>query len=123
MVGGWARDPPRGLPYNRRMRFGVAPLGLVLLIGSVSATAHPSSRSATRVAWQADDLPEGDGKKILQASCTACHDLTEITKFKGYYSRDDWRDIVRTMIAYGAMVKMSDVEVLVDYLTKNLGKK
>jgi cytochrome c5 len=70
-----------------------------------------------------DDLPEGDGKKILQASCTACHDLTEITKFKGYYSRDDWRDIVRTMIAYGAMVKMSDVEVLVDYLTKNLGKK
>ena len=111
------------------MRFGVAAaLGAVLLIGSVSvaahpSSAHPSSRDATRGAWQADDLPDGDGKKILQASCTACHDLTEITKFRGYYSRDDWRDIVRTMIAYGAMVKLSDVEVLVDYLTKNLGKK
>ena len=106
------------------MRFGVAAgLSAVLLISSVSAIAHPGSLGAPRVARQSDELPEGDGKKILQASCTACHELTEITKFKGYYTRDDWRDIVKTMIAYGAVVKESDVEVLVDYLTKNLGKK
>ena len=100
----------------------VATLGAVLL-ASVFTVAHPSSAGPPSVARQADDLPDGDGKKILQASCTACHDLTEITKFKGYYTRDDWRDIVKTMIAYGAMVKESDVQVLVDYLTKNLGKK
>lgn len=106
------------------MRFGVAAtLGAVILISSVSAAAHPASPRATRVMSQADDLPDGDGKKILQTSCTACHDLTEITKFKGYYTRDDWRDIVKTMIAYGAIVKESDVQVLVDYLAKNLGKK
>jgi cytochrome c5 len=70
-----------------------------------------------------DDLPEGDGKKILQASCTMCHDLTEVTKFKGYYTRDEWRDVVKTMVAYGAMVKPGDAEVLVEYLAKNLGKK
>jgi cytochrome c5 len=106
------------------MRFGIAAgLGAVLLISSVSAIAHPASLDAPRVARQSDELPEGDGKKILQASCTACHELTEITKFKGYYTRDDWRDIVKTMIAYGAVVKEGDVEVLVEYLTKNLGKK
>jgi cytochrome c5 len=106
------------------MRFGAAAgLITVLLIGSVSATAHPESPGAAHVARQSDELPEGDGKKILQASCTACHELTEVTKFKGYYTRDDWRDIVKTMIAYGAVVKESDVEVLVEYLTKSLGKK
>jgi cytochrome c5 len=69
-----------------------------------------------------DELPEGEGKKILEASCTTCHDLTEVTKFRGYYTRDEWRDIVRTMIEYGAKVQDKDVAVLVDYLTRTLGK-
>jgi hypothetical protein len=69
-----------------------------------------------------DPLPPGRGRDVLQASCTTCHDLTEVTKFRGYYTRDDWRDIVRTMIEYGAKVKDEDVNVLVDYLAKNLGK-
>jgi len=122
VLAAWREIAPR-LLYNRVMRFRVAAaLGAILLISSVSAVAHPSGLNATRVARQSDDLPDGDGKKILQASCTACHALTEITKFKGYYTRDDWRDIVKTMIAYGAIVKDRDVEVLVEYLYKNLGK-
>jgi cytochrome c5 len=100
-----------------------AGLGAVVLICSVSATARPASRALPPGAWQADELPDGQGKKVLQASCTACHDLTEVTKFKGYYTSDDWRDIVKTMIEYGAVVKESDVDVLVDYLTSVLGKK
>ena len=106
------------------MRFSVAAaVGAVLLIGSVSATARPPSRGPAWGAWQSDELPEGDGKKILQASCTGCHNLTEVTKFKGYYTRDDWRDVVKTMIEYGAAVKESDVDVLVEYLTRTLGKR
>ena len=82
-----------------------------------------SGRGTNAAARQdADDLPDGDGKKILQASCTACHDLKEVTKFRGYYTKDEWRDIVRTMIEYGAEVKDQDVDVLVDYLAKVLGK-
>jgi len=83
----------------------------------------PAVRADVSPQGQSDDLPDADGKKILQASCTACHDLTEVTKFKGFYTRDDWRDIVKTMVEYGAKVKDSDVDVLVDYLAKNLGKK
>ena len=89
----------------------------ILLISARAVTAGSSPVA------QSDDLPDGDGKKILQASCTACHDLTEVTKFKGFYTRDDWRDIVKTMVEYGAKVKESDVDVLVDYLARNLGKK
>jgi cytochrome c5 len=97
----------------------------ILLIGLASATgsARAVSPAPGPAMQNGEDLPDGDGKKILQTSCTACHDLTEVTKFKGYYTRDDWRDIVKTMVAYGASVKADDVDVLVDYLTKNLGKK
>jgi cytochrome c5 len=98
-------------------------LGAVLLICSGSASARPVPPAAASGAAQSEDLPDGDGKKVLQASCTGCHDLTEVTKFKGYYTRDDWRDIVTTMIEYGATVKKTDVDILIDYLTKTLGKK
>ena len=69
-----------------------------------------------------DDLPEGEGKKILVASCTSCHDLGEVTKFRGYYDRKQWRDIVVTMMDYGAPVNEKQVDVLADYLAEHLGK-
>jgi cytochrome c5 len=70
-----------------------------------------------------DELPDGDGKKILQARCASCHELTEVTKFRGYYTRAQWRDIVMTMVEYGADLKEPEVETLVDYLTQHLGKR
>src|SRR5215207_11663979 len=61
------------------MRFGIGPaVGAVLvsfLAGTLPAVAHTSSIPAARSARQADDLPDGDGKRILHASCTACHEL------------------------------------------------
>jgi hypothetical protein len=69
------------------------------------------------------DLPEGPGRTVLLSACTACHDLKEVTKFRGFYTKDEWRDIVVTMVKYGAIVKDEDVPVLVDYLFKNFGKK
>jgi hypothetical protein len=74
-------------------------------------------------ASQTSELPEGPGRTVLMSACTTCHELKEITKFRGFYTRDEWRDIVVTMVKYGAVVKEDDVPVLVDYLFKNLGKK
>jgi hypothetical protein len=70
-----------------------------------------------------DELPDGEGKKILLVSCTNCHDLNEVTKLRGYYSRAQWRDVVVTMKEYGAAVDEKQVEILADYLGQNLGKK
>lgn len=72
---------------------------------------------------EAPELPDGPGKTILVAACTSCHELTEVTKFRGFYTRDEWRDIVVTMVKYGAVVKEKDTPVLVDYLFQTLGKK
>jgi mono/diheme cytochrome c family protein len=75
------------------------------------------------VAAQDDELPDGPGKKILQTACTSCHELKEVTKFKGYYAKGAWRDVVVTMVAYGAELNEKEIDVLVDYLTAALGKK
>ena len=70
-----------------------------------------------------DELPDGPGKKILQASCTSCHELDEVTKFKGYYTRAQWLDVVQTMVDYGARLQPGEADVLADYLTEHLGKR
>jgi len=85
-----------------------------------TAAAAPAASGAVAAD---DDLPDGPGKRILDASCTACHGLDEVTKFKGFYTRAQWRDVVVTMVDYGATVAPADVEVLADYLAEHLGKK
>jgi cytochrome c5 len=69
------------------------------------------------------DLPDGEGKKILESSCTSCHGLAALDKFKGTYKAKDWQDLVMNMKAYGANVTDAQVPVLVDYLAKNFGPK
>lgn len=68
-------------------------------------------------------MPDAPGKRILQTSCTSCHDLGEVTKFRGYYTRAQWRDIVVTMVEYGAKMETNEIEVLSDYLVQQLGRK
>jgi competence protein ComEA len=80
-------------------------------------------QESARAAGPDDDLPDGEGKKILLTSCTSCHELTEVTKFRGYYDRKQWRDIVVTMMEYGAPIDAKQVDVLADYLAANLGKQ
>jgi cytochrome c5 len=81
------------------------------------------SSSASHAAEPGDELPDGAAKKVLQRACTTCHDLDEVTKFKGYYTRAQWRDIVVTMRDYGASLADGEVEPLADYLFAALGKK
>ena len=69
------------------------------------------------------ELPDGPGRQILNRACVSCHNLTEVTKFRGFYTRPQWRDIVQTMVDYGAAVNDTDAEVLTTYLTESLGKK
>ena len=85
-------------------------------------TAAPAT-ATTAAAAPSEQLPEGAGRQILMSACTACHGLREVTKFRGFYVRQQWKDVVLTMVDYGAPVGDKDVEVLTDYLTENLGKK
>jgi hypothetical protein len=78
--------------------------------------------AATQSSTPSEDLPDGEGKKLLETRCSSCHELTEVTKFRGYYNRAQWRDIVVTMVEYGADLQNPEIETLADYLAEHLGK-
>src|SRR5262249_49500791 len=40
----------------------------------------------------------GEGRKILDTACTTCHTLDEVKKFRGFFKREEWQDVVTTMV-------------------------
>ena len=70
-------------------------------------------------AVQNAQLPDGDGKKILQTACTACHGLDGVVNL--HLDKDGWEGLVSSMVSNGAQVDTKDYTVLVDYLVKNFG--
>ena len=70
-------------------------------------------------AVQDPQLPEGDGKKILQTACTACHGLDGVVRL--HLDKAGWEGLVSSMVSNGAQVDSKDMPVLIDYLVKNFG--
>jgi hypothetical protein len=97
--------------------------GHALLAAGAALVAAVAWAPSSSHAAPGDELPDGAGKKVLLRACTTCHDLDEVTKFKGYYTRAQWKDIVATMKEYGAALDEGEVEALADYLFAALGKK
>jgi cytochrome c5 len=108
--------------YNARMAIRRAARPLIVAAAALAA-AIVWSPIAPRAAGQDDELPDAPAKKVLLRACTTCHDLDEVTKFKGYYTRAQWKDIVVTMREYGATLADGEVDLLSDYLAGVLGKK
>src|SRR6266850_2492998 len=67
------------------------------------------------------NLPEGDGKKLVEDVCASCHSLDPIRQQQ--LDKDGWKDIVRTMQGYGAPLDEKQVATVTDYLSKNFGPK
>jgi hypothetical protein len=111
-------------PLLKRQGWFVHLMKLTLLASGAMVIAACASTAPRPVAVvPGSDLPPGPGRSILESSCTVCHDLKEVTKFRGYYNRQQWQDIVATMMGYGANIKKDEIDVLADYLTQNLGRK
>jgi mono/diheme cytochrome c family protein len=108
--------------YNAQMIVRPGTRALIVAAAALAA-AVAWSPIGPRAAGQDDELPDGAGKKVLLRACTTCHDLDEVTKFKGYYTRAQWKDIVVTMREYGATLDAAEVEALSEYLFAALGKK
>jgi competence protein ComEA len=70
---------------------------------------------------QAQDLPEGKGKDLLQKICADCHGLDVIVNMKA--SKDGWQSVVDSMVGRGASGTKEELDTIVDYLAKNFGEK
>jgi virginiamycin B lyase len=81
---------------------GVAKL-LVLALAAVAASAQA--------------LPEGEGKDLVEAVCTACHDASNFTT--KHMTKPQWQAKVLEMLQECPDVTQAEREKIVDYLAKN----
>src|SRR5262249_7176462 len=61
------------------------------------------------------ELPEGQGKKILETACVTCHGLDKVADKVGL-TREAWREVVQNMVSVGADLKDDQISVLAEYL-------
>ena len=71
--------------------------------------------SATLV--QAQDLPAGKGKDLVENTCGSCHGLDVIVAQQA--TKDGWASIVDYMVSRGATGTPEEIQTIVDYLAKN----
>ena len=67
------------------------------------------------------DLPEGEGKAVLEGNCEGCHSIDRV---KGkQYDKETWQGIVEAMRGKrnGPAISDEEVQVLATYLSKNFG--
>src|ERR1700761_2542117 len=66
-----------------------------------------------------EELPKGEGKKLLEERCVSCHSITPVVSLK--QNRDAWKKLVVKMVGYGAQLDDKDIDVAANYLAKYFG--
>jgi competence protein ComEA len=65
----------------------------------------------------AQDLPDGPGKEVVEAVCSACHSTARAAS--QHFTRQQWQSKVTEMLQEDTDVSDSDVTAIIDYLAKN----
>ena len=76
--------------------------GVVVTV-AVQGQAPEGGRGQGGPGQQAVTLPEGGGRDVVQAACTKCHGLNQITGSTGY-TREKWQEL------FGTMIKLPDAQ-------------
>ncbi|HJT89688.1 MAG TPA: hypothetical protein VJ732_17585 [Bryobacteraceae bacterium] len=66
---------------------------------------------------QAQDLPAGKGKDLVEKICQDCHGLDVIVSQTA--SKDGWQSIVDSMVERGASGTKDELNTIVEYLAKS----
>ena len=69
---------------------------------------------------QAQDLPEGKGKDVLESVCGACHGTDLVASRRA--TKQGWSYIVDDMVSRGASATNEQIATINEYLAKNLGQ-
>jgi competence protein ComEA len=69
---------------------------------------------------EAQDLPEGKGKDVLEQVCGACHGTDLVASRRA--TKQGWSYIVDDMVSRGASATNEQIATINDYLAKNLGQ-
>ena len=70
-------------------------------------------------AVQAQDLPNGKGKDLVEDRCSSCHGLDLL--LAEHDGKAQWSQIVNEMVSRGATGSADELATIVDYLAANFG--
>jgi virginiamycin B lyase len=99
-------------------------VSLAVKQGPMLPRAWPMKTPEALMVTVSKELPEGDGKKLVAARCTVCHDTAMFVGF--HMPRDRWAFTVRRMRGRMVSAKMRDMtedegKLAIDYLFSNFG--
>ncbi len=60
-------------------------------------------------------------RELVEDVCTYCHNLDRLRGQQ--LTREEWRGLTKGMISEGAPVTDEELSMILDYLTKNYGRK
>jgi mono/diheme cytochrome c family protein len=86
---------------------------LVCLFGAIGWNASGQARDKY-------ELPDGDGKVLMERICMGCHGLG--TTLYENHAEARWKFIVDVMVSRGAVGTDAELATVVKYLAKNFGK-
>jgi quinoprotein glucose dehydrogenase len=91
-------------------------------VSEAAAAAGAARRGLPKVgAFAPVALPSGGAKALIEKTCgTGCHSVEVVTSQR--MSASEWNSMVHGMVARGAQASDAEVIVIVDYLTKTLGR-
>src|SRR5262245_41818841 len=67
--------------------------------------------------------PEADAetKKVVETSCGSCHGMDVVASAQK--NKEEWTQVVRDMISYGASLKEAQIPEVADYLSRSYAPK
>ena len=93
--------------------------GLTMIVAVTSAPASPVPWPQAKK-W-ADQMPDGDAKKIITSKCQLCHTLERVVT--SHRTKDDWASVVNLMVEQGAALNDDETKTVIDYLAANYPPK
>ena len=86
------------------------------LVGAALCMIAPVAALAQR--GQPVELPEGPGKEVVEAKCTACHGLNQTANAAGY-TQEGWRHLIESMVVLPA----AELAQATEYLATHFPEK
>jgi cytochrome c5 len=109
---GWKRHVYNMVTRGAQLNAREADMVVAYLAANFGPTTHAAATAPV-------GLPDGPGKDLVEARCTACHDLERITVVKR--QRAEWPTLVANMVGRGAVATPDEAKAISSYLAANFG--
>lgn len=90
-------------------------------MNSMKATFLALAMAALPVMTNAQGLPDGPGKDLVENQCGSCHGLEQVQAH--HDTKEGWSGLVDYMVSRGMAATDAEVKIMVEYLAKNYAQE